>query len=240
MPAPRPYSGYSGGSLRQIVNLVLDRGRDRRSGVFVQVHAILVPPILAIVWWIVCWQKGERQLFTLTRRVALSMTGFLVVMLLSDAAVTGFACLPLSSSQGRHPTIEKWFGSSTGNLARSCCMRSPLPQDWVGFTTQMHHQASGGPSYLFGERRMNGWWYYYLVALTVKVPLTFWLLVARRLALLKPDRASISEAQKYDNDAPLVFLPLHGYHGDWLIAQLRCALPSSPSTTGNRMDLSSW
>src|SRR5207249_567640 len=29
--------------------------------------------------------------------------------------------------------------------------------------------------------RMHGWWYYYFVALAVKVPLTFWLLVAARV-----------------------------------------------------------
>src|SRR5262249_10198470 len=45
------------------------------------------------------------------------------------------------------------------------------------------HQRSGGSSYLFGTRRMHGWWYYYFVALAVKVPLTFWLLVLGRVGL---------------------------------------------------------
>ena len=63
----------------------------------------------------------------------------------------------------------------------ACLYETPLPQDWVGFVTQMHHQASGGPSYLFGARRTQGWWYYYLVAVAVKVPLAFWILVAARL-----------------------------------------------------------
>ena len=82
------------------------------------------------------------------------------------------------------PRFEKWFGPSTGDLL-SQLYEVPIPQDWVGFATQMHHQASGGPSYLFGERRMKGWWYYYFVAVAVKVPLTFWLLMAARLALMK-------------------------------------------------------
>src|SRR5262249_3529026 len=55
--------------------------------------------------------------------------------------------------------------------------------DLAGFATQVLHQRSGGPSYLLGERRMHGWWYYYFVALAVKVPLTFWLLMAARLGL---------------------------------------------------------
>ena len=109
-------------------------------------------------------------------------------MLLADVVVTGFARLPLSTSHGRHPTIERWLGRPRGDLIARL-YETPLPQDWVGFATQMHHQASGGPSYLFGERRMTGWWYYYLVAVAVKVPLTFWLLAAARLGLLHGSRS---------------------------------------------------
>lgn len=145
---------------------------------------ILIPPILATVWWVVLWQKEKQPLIALTLRVALTMTGFLLIMLLSNAAVTGFAHLPLSKSHGRHPTIEKWFGSSRVDLLTSL-YETPIPQDWVGIATQTHHQASGGPSYLLGERRMKGWWYYYLIAIAVKVPLTFWLLIAMRLILMK-------------------------------------------------------
>jgi hypothetical protein len=47
----------------------------------------------------------------------------------------------------------------------------------------MLYQRNGGPSYLLGERRMTGWWYYYPVTLAVKVPLAFWLLVAARAGL---------------------------------------------------------
>ena len=65
---------------------------------------------------------------------------------------------------------------------------TPIPQDWVGFATQMHHQLSGGPSYLLGQTRMTGWWYYYLLAAAVKVPLSFWLLATLRLAIAaRPD-----------------------------------------------------
>ena len=82
---------------------------------------------------------------------------------------------------------------------------TPLPQDWVGFATQMHHQASGGPSYLWGETRMKGWWYYYLVALAVKVPLCFWLLAAARLTLVRGGDGEC-ESRPHSNLLPLVFL----------------------------------
>jgi 4-amino-4-deoxy-L-arabinose transferase-like glycosyltransferase len=61
----------------------------------------------------------------------------------------------------------------------------PIPQDWAGFIRQTILQKSGGPSYLFGQVRESGWRYYYLVALAVKVPLTFWLIVMLRAALAR-------------------------------------------------------
>jgi 4-amino-4-deoxy-L-arabinose transferase-like glycosyltransferase len=166
--------------------------------------AVLIPPILAVVWWIVCYRKGERKLFTLTWRVVISMVGFLLMLMLVDAAVTGFARLPLSTGHGHHPTAERWFGPLSRYLV-AYLYEIPLPQDWVGFATQMHHQASGGPSYLFGETRMKGWWYYYLVAIAVKVPLTFWILVATRLRLQRRC-AGDRRPTHYNSLLPLVFL----------------------------------
>jgi hypothetical protein len=80
-----------------------------------------------------------------------------------------------------------------------------LPQDWVGLATQMHHQASGGPSYLIGECRMTGWWYYYLVALAVKVPLCFWIMAIARLAIVRDDVAACT-GRSHVKLLPLVFL----------------------------------
>ena len=146
--------------------------------------AILFPPILAAVWWVALWRRREQRVINLTRRVVWYMLGFMAVMLVTNLAVTGFACVPLSTTQGRHPTLEKWL-STAATAALSRFYEMPIPQDWVGFATQLHHQASGGASYLWGERRMSGWWYYYFVALAFKVPLGLWLLVSARMALAK-------------------------------------------------------
>jgi len=213
---------------------------------------ILVPPILAVVWWASRFQKGvgtrcaqhptgrsgngfqkgagnrcaqhptgrsgngsrplfateghggDRRIVALTREVALGMLGFLLVMLLANFVVTGFALIPLSTSRGHHPTIERWLGTTGTDLARRV-YETPLPQDWVGFATQTHHQGTGGASYLCGERRLKGWWYYYLVALAVKVPLSFWVLVTARLALVRRG-ARDGAAKSHDDLLPLVIL----------------------------------
>jgi 4-amino-4-deoxy-L-arabinose transferase-like glycosyltransferase len=145
--------------------------------------AILFPPILAAVWWVALFRRGEKRMLRHTGRVASYMLGFVIVMLVTNLAVTGFARIPLSTTEGRHPTLEKWLGT-TATAKLSGLYETPLPHDWVGFATQLHHQASGGASYLWGERRQSGWWYYYFVTLAYKVPIGLWLLVSARLAFV--------------------------------------------------------
>jgi hypothetical protein len=164
---------------------------------------ILVAPILATIWWIMRLWKRERTVIALTHQVAMQMAGFLFVMLLVNFTVTGFARLPLSTSHGHHSTIERWFGTVGCNLVAQL-YETPLPQDWVGFATQTHHQASGGPSYLLGERRMKGWSTYYPIAVAVKVPIAFWILATLRIGLC---RCRISEPPLNVNSLlPVVFL----------------------------------
>jgi hypothetical protein len=61
----------------------------------------------------------------------------------------------------------------------------PLPADFLrGIDVQRREFERGGrPSYLAGETRQGGWWYYYLYALAVKVPLGAWALVLGGLVL---------------------------------------------------------
>lgn len=142
---------------------------------------ILLPPILAVVWWLNgAGRKMPRaEAFRHLRRVILGMSAYVAILVASNIVWTGFAMLPLSPTTGEHPSIDGRFGALGPLVSR--LYETPIPQDWVGLANQFRHQASGGPSYLFGERRMTGWWYYYFVAMAVKVPLVFWLLVGGRL-----------------------------------------------------------
>jgi hypothetical protein len=154
---------------------------------------VLIPPMLGLLWWVDDWRRGYRRVVRLTLRVAGGMTGFVLVLLAVDVVLTGFALLPLSQSRGAHPSLDGRLGSGLTRWVTRA-VETPIPQDWVGFATQMHHQRTGGASYLFGERRMHGWWYYYFVALAVKVPLAFWLLVAARLGLVRRLRSAGRDA----------------------------------------------
>ena len=165
--------------------------------------AIVFPPILAVVWWLARWQGGE------TRAMPAHLAG-----VVADACASSCSCCsPTSLSPGLRgfPSVplrdstpasrNGWARRRPGEVAR--LYETPLPQDWVGFATQMHHQASGGASYLWGERRMKGWWYYYFVALAVKVPLGFWLLVVARLV----GSCGHGLASRPDDDSGSTFVP---------------------------------
>jgi hypothetical protein len=57
-------------------------------------------------------------------------------------------------------------------------LRVPLPADYVlGIDMQKLNFEQGTWSYLDGTWRLGGWWYFYLYALAVKVPLGTWCLV---------------------------------------------------------------
>jgi hypothetical protein len=60
----------------------------------------------------------------------------------------------------------------------------PLPQHYLlGIDYQKAQHERPSWSYLRGELRLGGWWYYYLYALAVKVPLGTWALVLLSLTL---------------------------------------------------------
>ena len=150
--------------------------------------ACLIPPILALIWMLDRWlgrDRGRSVGSTAGRivgRVTVGMVAFLAVMALANLIVTGFATLPLSPRSGVHPWLLAHVPPGlVGRMGR--LLERSYPQDWVGFATQILFQGRGGPSYLLGERRCSGWWYYYPVTLAVKVPLAAWFLIVARCRL---------------------------------------------------------
>lgn len=72
-------------------------------------------------------------------------------------------------------------GAITGNRLASTPLGSlpvPLPAGYLlGIDRQMYDFEIGLPSYLRGQWRERGWWYYYLYALAIKEPLGTWALL---------------------------------------------------------------
>lgn len=152
--------------------------------------AILFPPLLALIWWIDLSVVVKVRPSQAAIQVLRGMVGFLALMIASDIIVTGFAVLPLAANVTKiHPSLDTQFGPGSRAVPfLGRVLETPILQDWVGFVIQIRHQRAGGPSYLFGERRMTGWWYYYFIVLVVKIPLAFWALVLLRALWISRER----------------------------------------------------
>jgi len=69
-------------------------------------------------------------------------------------------------------------------------LRLPAPELYRGIAQVMAHNTAGHAGYLLGQRSATGWWYFFEVALAVKTPLAFLILLGFgvTLALGKRDR----------------------------------------------------
>lgn len=65
-------------------------------------------------------------------------------------------------------------------------LETPMPGGQLvrGFGSMFLHNERGHPSYLFGEFREKGWWYFFEVVLAVKTPIAFLLLSGIGVVLL--------------------------------------------------------
>ena len=59
----------------------------------------------------------------------------------------------------------------------------PFPEFYAGIDAVRHHNLGGQPAYLLGQRGSEGWWYFFPVALAVKTPLAFLILVGACVVL---------------------------------------------------------
>ncbi|HIQ21003.1 MAG TPA: hypothetical protein EYH34_07185, partial [Planctomycetes bacterium] len=87
----------------------------------------------------------------------------------------------VSNALGRHAG-SSGHCSGVGNRFAGTwlgCLPMPLPKDYVmGADVQKHDFERKMSSYLCGQWKAGGWWYYYIYALLIKVPLGTWALVS--------------------------------------------------------------
>lgn len=150
---------------------------------------LLVLPVL----WPVMWLIYRLQNRTANRALSIATEAAMVF------GVIFVACLTINVGYGFEETfkrldslqfVSKAFG---GAVPRTDAIGSnrfaqtwmgavpvPLPANFVlGIDLQKRDfENYPQPSYLRGEFRQSGWWYYYLYALAVKLPLGTWFLVA--------------------------------------------------------------
>jgi len=125
---------------------------------------------LGLACYVITRRPGRRLLWELARRHAAS---------LGLAAITaGFI-------------IWAAYGFSVG-MVKGLGFRLPAPEYFVGITNALAHDREGHPSFLLGEFRTTGWWYYFPVALAVKTPIAFLIMLAAGMAVCVRERARLA------------------------------------------------
>jgi hypothetical protein len=127
-----------------------------------KVTALGVVPVLlavgALAWKAQVRAESER------RRIVAVAAAFSAAAAFALWAVYGFSIGPVTTAGGR-----------TWPLA-------PFPQWWHGLLQQWGVAGAGHSTYLFGEVRSTGWWWFYLAALAVKITIGAQALAGLRVA----------------------------------------------------------
>ncbi len=144
--------------------------------------------VLLVLWpalWLIKWAFVKRRIskdFWQEFRQIL-VIGVIVVYLLNLGYAFESTCEPLETFTFVSRTLRGDGGSDVdglpaGNRFKGTLLGKlpvPLPKNYVlGIDFQKREFESGGyDSYLMGELRGEGWWYYYLFAMFLKTPLGF-------------------------------------------------------------------
>jgi hypothetical protein len=116
---------------------------------------------------------------TMSRRlIQLGITAavvFFVVWAGYKFSLNGFA-----PTNGQHATVDAHIASPSLRHAAYALLEFPLPLMEIrdGIQILSDHNQVGHPSYLLGQYRTTGWWYFFPVVVAVKTPLAFLALVA--------------------------------------------------------------
>jgi 4-amino-4-deoxy-L-arabinose transferase-like glycosyltransferase len=146
-------------------------------------------PLWPVLWLIyrwperrgLCWRKWKREIAMLIARVAVALC---VVNLGYGFEGTGKRIDKfrfVSAALGAAPNEERAPPGGGNRFAGSWlgALPIPLPCNYLsGIDAQRRDfENYGQQSYLRGEFRSKGWWYYYIYALAIKVPLGTWIMI---------------------------------------------------------------
>ena len=148
---------------------------------------LIVYPLLPLFWLLYPWPERRwfprrewiRQVARLALMLAVSVyvinVGYLFEGTFAPLEKHRFRSFMFAGYDSRCGVSGDWFNRFSGKLIGK--LPTPLPASMVeGIDAQRVDFERGLPSYLRGEWSHHGWWYYYLYALLVKMPLGTWLL----------------------------------------------------------------
>jgi hypothetical protein len=140
---------------------------------------LVLYPLYPLTWWLWRWTDIQRVHWRGWITQVAHLVGFLLLSIVVINA--GYAFNGSFKRLRDFEFVSQKLGgadssrNNPGNLFTCSWMgniRIPLPADYVlGIDTQQRDFDTRMWSYLRGEHRFGGWWYYYLYALAIKTPL---------------------------------------------------------------------
>lgn len=114
---------------------------------------------------------------TILEKERLKLKNFfpLIIIFIAALVVINIGCL-FEGSFKAFKDSQLYFADLAVKLANTPFIKDipiPLPYSyWEGIFWVMHDDKQGHPSFLMGNYSLKGWWYYFLIAFLIKVPLT--------------------------------------------------------------------
>lgn len=146
--------------------------------------------LLPLLW--LCWRWHERRERPFVRTIRREFWhGLLMVLLSLDILNVGYLFLGFGRPVQDYQVGQKVLGrlrtdseelTGLGRFVAACPV--PLPSDYVrGLDEITQFVTAKPPSYLRGEYRPGGWWYFYLYGWLMKCPLGMWVIFLLSLGL---------------------------------------------------------
>jgi hypothetical protein len=159
---------------------------------------LIIPPILAafaFLWWGVKPLLDGRSLRAAPGRLVAHLGAVgrtlavavvaLWALLLFDVSPKSFKDLWASSP---HPVAASSSSTTTEVIPLKDVSRWPGGSYIRAVKEGLKHNGRGHPAYLLGEKRELGWWYYFPVVSTIKVPVGVWVLLLLSVASVGRNR----------------------------------------------------
>jgi 4-amino-4-deoxy-L-arabinose transferase-like glycosyltransferase len=146
------------------------------------------------IWFV--WRYGSRSEPSARLRLVKQGAQLIAILGLSVYVINlGYGFVGSGERLGDLPFISRFLTAESGPSGDGLrvnrfagtwlgALRVPVPRDYaLGIDRQRFDFERGYWSYLAGEWRFGGWWYYYLYSLGIKVPLGTWGLGLSALAV---------------------------------------------------------
>jgi Dolichyl-phosphate-mannose-protein mannosyltransferase len=147
-----------------------------------------------VLVWIIKTRGEQREL----PRRALHFFGAAAIALLILWGGYRFSVKPIQEVTGLTPSSMpsfQHFPAFARPILKGAVLdnsRLPAPELLNGISHAWVLNNSGSPSYLFGRVKVGGWWYFYLCALAVKLPLPLLIAFAAAVVFLFKERSDFT------------------------------------------------